>query len=109
MSVESPEILSLLTSLSEGMRRLESEVSAIRGLPAAQQAPRTFYSVDEVATILGKSAYTVREWCRNGQVTAIKRAERRGAGTLWSISAEEVARYKNGGLLPLNPDRNNRN
>ena len=70
---------------------------------------RKSYSVEEVAGMLGRSPYTVREWCRNGQINASKRSERRGAGMLWSVSVEEVARHKNEGLLPLNPERNNRN
>jgi transposase len=65
--------------------------------------------VEEAASMLGKSSYTVREWCRHGQVNAAKRAERRGGAALWSISAEEVKRYKNEGLLAIDPDRNNRN
>jgi hypothetical protein len=102
-------VMNLLASMSEELRLLRTEVVALRERPAVPPTPRTYYSVEEVATMLERSAYTVREWCRNGQVNAIKRAERRGAGMLWSISAEEVARYRNEGLLPINPDRNNRN
>ncbi len=66
---------------------------------------RTWYSVEEAAKMLGKGAYTVREWCRHGRIFAAKRAERRGGAELWSISSDEVARYKNEGLLPLAIDR----
>jgi hypothetical protein len=107
--VHAPDIASLLAGMTEELRQLRTEVSALRTPPTAPPTPRTYYSVEEVANMVERSAYAVREWCRLGRVNAIKRAERRGAGMLWSISAEEVARYKNAGLLPINPDRNNRN
>lgn len=61
---------------------------------------RHSYSVDEVATMLGKTPYTVREWCRAGRLHASKRQERRGGAERWSIAAEELARYQDDGLLP---------
>ena len=102
-------ITSMLTSVIEEVRLLRTEVVALRERPAVPPTPRTYYSVEEVSKMLSRSCYTVREWCRHGQVNAVKKAERRGAGVLWNISAEEVARYRNEGLLPINPDRNNRN
>jgi Helix-turn-helix domain len=102
-------VMDLLVNMNEELRQLRTEVVALRKHPTAPPPPRTYYSVEEVADLLDRSSYTVREWCRNGQVNAVKKAERRGAGMLWNISAGEVARYKNEGLLPINPDRNNRN
>ena len=55
---------------------------------------------------MGKTAYTVREWCREGRINARKRAERRGGAELWNISADEVSRIKDEGLLPAEQDRN---
>lgn len=109
MNVESPDIVSLLTLLSEGMRRLESQVSALRERPAVPQAPRTFYSVAELAKLVGKAPFTVRQWCNMGQINAVKRIEKRGGSALWGIAAEELERYRNDGLLPMDPQRNNRN
>ena len=74
--------------------------------PAVAATSRRQYTVEEVAKTLSKTSYTVREWCRHGQVNATKRAERRGSAALWSISADEVERIKNDGLLPLDPSRN---
>jgi hypothetical protein len=62
---------------------------------------RAHYSVEEVAKILGKSSYTVRQWCNEGRLNATKRIERRGRNALWSIPAAEIERYRNEGLLPL--------
>jgi excisionase family DNA binding protein len=67
---------------------------------------REWYTVDEVAELLGKRPYTVREWCREGRINARKRPERRGGAELWNISAAEVARYRDEGILPPVPDRN---
>ena len=95
----------IMTELAE-MRAMLAE---IRDRIANPPEVREWYSVDEVAGMLGKRPFTVREWCRLGQINAAKRAERRGGAALWSISAKEIARYRNEGLLPLDPERNNRN
>lgn len=58
-----------------------------------------YYTVEEAAKLLGKSAYTVRQWCLEGRVNAGKRAERRGVAEVWGISAVEIERYRNEGLL----------
>jgi hypothetical protein len=62
--------------------------------------------VEEVAALLKKTPYTVREWCRERRINATKRAERRGGAELWNISAAEVTRYRDEGLLPPDPHRN---
>ena len=59
---------------------------------------RSSYSVEEVAAMLGRTSFTVRQWCRNGRIEATKRQERRGGAELWSIAAEEVERHRNEGL-----------
>jgi hypothetical protein len=107
------DVLTLLTDLRSDLRDLRAELAAVhaelRGKLAGPAESRAWYSVEEVAELLNKRPYTVREWCRNGQVNAVKRAERRGGSALWSIAAEEVSRYRDEGLLPVDPDRNNRN
>ncbi len=67
---------------------------------------RAFYTVEEAARLLSRTPYTVREWCRQGRINAVKRTERRGGATLWSIAAAEIERFKNEGLLPPDPRRN---
>lgn len=59
------------------------------------------YSPAEVATILGKRPYTVREWCRLQRINATKRPFGRGSEQEWEISHEEVKRIRNHGLLPI--------
>jgi excisionase family DNA binding protein len=91
------EIRSELANLTAIRQELQTRQAAS---PATET--RAYYSVEEVAKILGKSAYTVRQWCNEGRLNATKRIERRGRNALWSIPATEIARYQNEGLLPLN-------
>jgi transposase len=58
------------------------------------------YSTAEVAEILGKAEFTVREWCRLGRIWAEKRPCGRGNSKEWMISHEELTRIQNEGLLP---------
>ena len=67
---------------------------------------KDWYTTEEVAKILGKAEFTVREWCRNGRVKAEKRMSGRGAFSTWVISHQELLRYQREGLLPtLSADR----
>jgi hypothetical protein len=111
MTLELPsEVLTLLSGLEESLARVQSELehirSELRSKPERAATPRLRYTVEEVAAQLGKKPYTVREWCRHGQILASKRSERRGSASIWAISTDEVERYRNEGLLPLDPLRN---
>lgn len=50
-----------------------------------------YYTIREVAEILGVKVRTVREWLRLGKI----QAERSDNGWYWMISEEEVARHAN--------------
>jgi hypothetical protein len=76
------------------------------GLAGAAAPKRGFYSTAEVAEMLGKAEWTVREWCRLGRINAVKARELRGKCEVWKIPAEEVVRYQDEGLLPIDPSRN---
>ncbi len=65
-----------------------------------KRSPREFYSTSEVAELLGRAEFTVREWCRLGRILAEKRACGRGLSKEWMVSHDEVERIKNEGLLP---------
>ena len=60
-----------------------------------------WYSTADVAKLIGKAEYTVREWCRLGRVRAEKRACGRGRSAEWMIADAELERYRSEGLLPL--------
>lgn len=71
-------------------------------VPGGGNAPRAreWYSPDEVAQMIGRAAYTVREWCRLKRLAARKRDCGRGRYLAWEIHAEELWRYLEHGLRP---------
>ncbi|QEG01546.1 Helix-turn-helix domain protein [Stieleria maiorica] len=66
-----------------------------------QKRTKEYYSTAEVAQILNRAEFTVREWCRHGRVWAEKRGTGRGLSKEWMISREELERIENEGLLPI--------
>lgn len=65
-----------------------------------QNAVKDYYTTAEVARLLGKAEFTVREWCRLNRVYAEKRQAGRGRAKEWIISHQELTRIRNEGLLP---------
>jgi len=65
-----------------------------------QRTIKEWYSTAEVATLLGKAEFTVREWCRLGRVHAEKKKSGRGVASEWIVSHGELTRVRNEGLLP---------
>jgi hypothetical protein len=65
-----------------------------------QRVAKEWYSTAEVAGILSRAEFTVREWCRLGRVRAEKRPCGRGQAGEWMISHAELTRVQNEGLLP---------
>jgi Helix-turn-helix domain len=98
--------LECLPGIEAQFAEMRSMLAQILGMLAQPMETREWYPVEEVAAMLGKNTYTVREWCRLGRINATKRSERRGGTELWNISAAEIARYKDEGLLPLDLQRN---
>lgn len=84
-------------TVEERLDRIERLLAALVG----RETAKDWYSTAEVGKILGKSEYTVREWCRLGRVRASKRACGHGTSKEWIISREELTRLRNEGLLPL--------
>ena len=66
-----------------------------------EKTVKDWYSTAEVAALLGKSDYTVREWCRLGRVLASKKSHARGAHPEWLIAHAELQRLRNEGLLSV--------
>ena len=80
---------------------IESVLAEIHAMLANRQPQKDWYTVREIAELLERSEFTVREWCRLERVNASKRACGRGNSTEWIVSAEELKRIQNEGLLPL--------
>ena len=88
-----PQDIALVTD------RLDRIEAALQSL-VEQKTIKDWYSVDEVAAILGKASYTVREWCRLGRIRAKKRTYSRGPHPEWMIGHDELVRVQSEGLLP---------
>ena len=87
--------------LLEEIKREVQEIKAGIAERPDPQANQQWFTPAEVAHLLGKKPYTVREWCRLGRINAQKRQCGRGIDRGWETSAEEVKRIKEHGLLPL--------
>jgi hypothetical protein len=74
--------LDMQLSLEARLAGMEAILSQIQGFLAAPKVTREWYTVDEVASMMGKSPYTVRQWCLEGRIFATKRSERRGGAEL---------------------------
>lgn len=85
-----------LDEILNSLQRIEQRLDDME----QQRVVKEFYSTAEVAAILGKAEWTVREWCRNARVHAEKRPAGRGPNGEWMISHEELLRLQNEGLLP---------
>src|SRR5262249_25096052 len=86
------------------VRNLEDRISRIEANLAVlvrQQTVRDCYTTKQLAEMLDKKEYTVREWCRLGRITAKKLPNGRGNEGEWRIPHNELVRYQNEGLLPL--------
>lgn len=77
--------------------RIESLLLSITTAPHQ----REYYTTAEAAELLDRAEFTVREWCRNGRIVAIKTHGGRGNATEWRISHDEIESYRNEGLLPV--------
>jgi transposase len=84
------------TLILERLERIENVLSTLVEL----RTIKDFYSTDEVAAILSKAEFTVREWCRRHRISAEKRRSGRGKYQSWVISREELQRIQREGLLP---------
>jgi hypothetical protein len=82
------------------LQRLE-RIEAALNLLVKQHTIKEFYTTDEVAEILSRAPFTVREWCRLGRIRAQKRSCGRGTSQEWMISHAELQRIRSEGLLPV--------
>jgi 50S ribosomal subunit-associated GTPase HflX len=84
-------------TLEEKLDKIEAMLLVL----VERQQVKEWYSTTEVAGLLDKAEYTVREHCRMGRIRAKKKLCGRGKGGEWLVSHEKLTRLKNEGLLPL--------
>ncbi|MBX9624658.1 MAG: helix-turn-helix domain-containing protein [Gemmataceae bacterium] len=89
----------MTTSNDELLARL-TKIETLLASLVEQRTIKEWYSTAEVATLLGKAEFTVREWCRLGRVRAEKKKAGRGVAGEWIVSHAELTRVRNEGLLP---------
>lgn len=96
MTAERVEMLSeeRPMTLEERLSRIEAMIVVL-----VERERREWYSVEQFSRIVGRSDFTVREWCRLGRIWAQKKLNGRGAHSSWAISHEELQRYQREGLL----------
>jgi len=88
-------------TVEERLEHIESMLTTL----IEQQTVREWYSTDQVARLVGKSEFTVREWARLKRIRAEKRSSGRGAHASWAISHAELMRLQREGLLPIPSNR----
>jgi excisionase family DNA binding protein len=69
------------------LQAIETELHHLR----EERTVKEWYGTAEVATVLNRSDYTVREWCRKRQIPA----EKTSNGRDWIVSHETLVRLKN--------------
>jgi hypothetical protein len=90
--------------LRQALSELLAKLARIETLLEANLREKTvkeYYTTAEVAEIVGKAEYTVREWCRTGRVLATKKNYARGPHPEWLIAHAELQRLRNEGLRPV--------
>lgn len=86
------QVAAKLEALARQVDSLTRKVDAL----LVEQGEKEWYSTEEVALLVRRAPWTVREWCRHGRVRAKKLA-----GTdKWSIGREELRRLQAEGLRP---------
>ena len=78
------------------LRRIEDKLDSL----VRQQEIKNFYSTNDIARIMTRAEFTVRQWCRLGRIKAEKRACGRGLTNEWMVSHQELLRLQSEGLLP---------
>ena len=89
-----------MTSSNDELLARLTKIETLLASLVEQRTIKEWYSTAEVATLLGKAEFTVREWCRLGRVHAEKKKSGRGVASEWIVSHAELTRIRNEGLLP---------
>ena len=86
-----------IQGIADRLDRIENSLQRL----ATERLIKEYYSTSEVANLVKRSEFTVREWCRLGRIAAEKRACGRGRSQEWMIPHDELMRFQCAGLLPI--------
>ena len=90
------QVLEILQVYDRRLNNLESLLADMSRSISCPKHAKEWYSAGELAELLGKSDFTVREkWCNQGRVECEKDPD----SGKWRIPAREVHRLQNGGGL----------
>jgi hypothetical protein len=95
-----PDLHTRLDQLDQQITKLTTILSRVTELVESGQELQESFSTAEVAKLLDKAEFTVREWCRLGRIHAEKKPSGRGPAGEWTITRQELTRIRNEGLLP---------
>jgi predicted site-specific integrase-resolvase len=84
----------------EGIEDRLNRIEEMLAVLVERQTIKDYYEMEEFSRLVGKAAFTVREWARLGRIRAEKRRSGRGAFASWVVSHAELLRYQKEGLLP---------
>ena len=90
-----------LARLEARLVGLEHFLERILSTVTAKVMVKDWYSTTELAQLLNRRPYTVREWCRLGRVNASRTHAGRREVEEWRVSHQELQRIQNEGLLPI--------
>jgi hypothetical protein len=85
----------------EEMNHRLTRIEASLELLVREKLTRDWYTTAEIARILDRSEFTVREYCRHGRIKAHKKDSGRGSYASWVISHGELLRFQKDGLIPI--------
>jgi hypothetical protein len=89
-----------MTLTSEDVLARLARIESLLASLVEQKTVKEWYTTAEVAAIVERAEFTVREWCRLGRVRAVKKKSGRGPASEWIVSHVELTRVRNEGLLP---------
>ena len=93
--------LGLLPVLQRQLADIQEKLAVLMDSYPSVDLRKEWYTPAEFAEVVGKTRYTVSEWCRLERVNATKAESGRGRSREWRISHEELERYRQSGLLAL--------
>jgi hypothetical protein len=85
----------MMNTIDERLGRIEQMLAVL----VERETIKDYYEIEEFARLVGKAAYTCREWARLGRIRAEKRQSGRGAHATWIVAHAELLRYRRDGLL----------